>query len=129
MVLPVLSAQKLDDFAIVRAVAFANKIERMMTRDVLRGENVPDLVCRPLSSTARLSDCHLAMIIEKTSLDPAHAGRVVDAMGAEALIPPVTGEPSMRGFGAFKALPEHENEIAFPVLDAKTDNAVNLFAA
>lgn len=83
---PILTAQDVDDFIIIRAVAFANKIQRMMTRDVLRRENVPLLEWRLLFSIARFGDCHVAMISERTSLDPAHASRAAAALEKKGLI-------------------------------------------
>ena len=81
-----LSPKDVDDFIIVRAVTFANAIQRIMMRDVLKDEDLPLLEWRLLFCLARFGDCHMASIIEKTSFDPAHCSRAASALEAKGLI-------------------------------------------
>ncbi|MEM9605362.1 MAG: MarR family winged helix-turn-helix transcriptional regulator [Pseudomonadota bacterium] len=83
---PLLSPDEVDDFIIVRAVAFANKIQRMMLRSVLRQEDMPLLEWRILYSLARFGDCHLGQITQNNSMDPAHGSRAASALEAKGLI-------------------------------------------
>lgn len=83
---PLLSKQEVDDFIIVRATAFASKVQRAMARDVLRGENLPILEWRLLFSIARFGQTHLAFITRHTSIDPAHGSRAASALEGKGLI-------------------------------------------
>ncbi|MEM7378539.1 MAG: MarR family winged helix-turn-helix transcriptional regulator [Pseudomonadota bacterium] len=83
---PLLSPEEADDFIIVRAVAFANKIQRMMLRSVLRQEDMPLLEWRILYSLARFGDCHLGHITQNNSMDPAHGSRAASALEDKGLI-------------------------------------------
>lgn len=78
--------QQVDDFIIVRAVAFTSKVQRAMSRDVLREEDLPILEWRLLFSIARFGSCHLAFISRRTSIDPAHGSRAVAALEKKGLI-------------------------------------------
>lgn len=75
-----------DDFIIVRATAFTSKVQRAMSRDVLRKENLPALEWRLLFSVARFGTCHLAYITQRTSIDPAHGSRAAAALEKKGLI-------------------------------------------
>lgn len=86
MYAPLLSDMEIDDFVITRAVAFANKIQRVMLRDILHQHDMPLLEWRILFSIARFGDCHLAYIIDRTSLDPAHGSRAAAALQKRGLI-------------------------------------------
>lgn len=86
MAQPVLSEKDVDDFIIVRAVAFANKIQRIMLRDVLARHDMPLLEWRILFSIARFGDCHLRHICRHTSLDPAHGSRAAAELDRKGLI-------------------------------------------
>lgn len=57
-----------------------------MTRDVLRGEDLPLLEWRLLFSVARFGSCHLAHISRRTSIDPAHGSRAAAALEKKGLI-------------------------------------------
>ena len=83
---PILSPKEIDDFIIVRAVAFANKIQRIMLREVLRQEQMPLLEWRILYSIARFGDCHLGQITRNNSMDPAHGSRAASALEEKGLI-------------------------------------------
>ena len=83
---PLLTDIEVDDFVIIRAVAFANKIQRVMLRDVLSEHDMPVLEWRILFSIARFGDCHLAHIVEKTSLDPAHGSRAAASLEKRGMI-------------------------------------------
>ena len=83
---PILTEAETDDFVITRAVAFANKIQRIMLRDVLSQHDMPLLEWRILYSIARFGDCHLGHITDQTSLDPAHGSRAVASLQAKGLI-------------------------------------------
>ena len=47
---PILTDIEVDDFVIIRAVAFANKIQRVMLRDVLSEHDMPVLEWRSCSA-------------------------------------------------------------------------------
>ncbi len=81
-----LSPDQVDDFIIVRATAFVSRVQRAVTRDVLRHENLPVLEWRLLFSVARFGSCHLAYITQRTSIDPAHGSRAASALEAKGLI-------------------------------------------
>lgn len=81
-----ISAKEVDDFIMVRAIAFVTRIQRAVQRDVLRDEDIPVLEWRLLYSVARLGSCHLALITQKTSIDPAHGSRAVSALEDKGLI-------------------------------------------
>ncbi|MEO0632757.1 MAG: MarR family winged helix-turn-helix transcriptional regulator [Pseudomonadota bacterium] len=83
---PILSEVEIDDFVITRVVTFANKIQRVMLRDVLGQHDMPLLEWRFLYSIACFGDCHLAHIIDQTPMDPAHGSRAVAALDARGLI-------------------------------------------
>lgn len=83
---PLLTAQEVDDFIIVRATVLVSKVQRRMARDVLRGENVPVLEWRLIFSIARFGACHLAFITQRTSIDPAHGSRAATALEKKGLI-------------------------------------------
>ena len=82
---PLVPADHLDDFIIVRATAFVSKIQRTMARDVLRKEGLPVLEWRLMFSVARFGSCHLAYITRRTSIDPAHGSRAASALESEAV--------------------------------------------
>ncbi|MDU8926180.1 MarR family transcriptional regulator [Alisedimentitalea sp. MJ-SS2] len=75
-----------DDFIIVRATGFTSKVQRIVARDVLRGENLPVLEWRLLFSVARFGSCHLAFITRRTSIDPAHGSRAATALEKKGYI-------------------------------------------
>ncbi|MGB0505682.1 MAG: MarR family winged helix-turn-helix transcriptional regulator [Pikeienuella sp.] len=79
-------AEHVDDFIIVRAIAFTTKVQRAMTRDVLRDENLPLLEWRLLFSIARFGSCHLAYVTRRTSVDPAHGSRAATNLEEKGLI-------------------------------------------
>jgi len=81
-----LPAGDVDDFVIVRATAFVNKVQRAMARDVLRDEDLPVLEWRILFSIARFGSCYLAYITRQTSIDPAHGSRAAAALERKGLI-------------------------------------------
>lgn len=83
---PLIPAHDVDDFIVIRARAFAKKVQRSMLRDVLAGEDLPVLEWQLLFSIARFGSCHLAYITGKTSIDPAHGSRAAAAMEAKGLI-------------------------------------------
>lgn len=83
---PMISSTDVDDFIIVRALAFTSKTQRSMVRDVLRDEALPLLEWRLLFSVARFGSCHLASITRRTSIDPAHGSRAAAALEAKGLI-------------------------------------------
>lgn len=83
---PLIPAHDVDDFVVIRARAFAQKVQRSMLRDVLASEDLPVLEWQLLFSIARFGSCHLAYITGKTSIDPAHGSRAVAAMEAKGLI-------------------------------------------
>ena len=83
---PIIPADHVDDFIIVRATAFAGKMQRAMAREVLRGEGLPVLEWRLLFSVARFGSCHLAHITRRTSIDPAHGSRAATALERKGLI-------------------------------------------
>lgn len=79
-------AEHVDDFIIVRAIGFTSKVQRAVTRDVLKGEDLPNLEWRLLFSIARFGSCYLAYITKRTSIDPAHGSRAVVALEKKGLI-------------------------------------------
>lgn len=79
-------AQHVDDFIIVRAVAFTSKVQRAVTHDVLKDEDLTVLEWRLLFSIARFGSCYLAFITRRTSIDPAHGSRAVSALEKKGLI-------------------------------------------
>ena len=83
---PLVPADHLDDFIIVRATAFVSKIQRTMARDVLRKEGLPVLEWRLMFSVARFGSCHLAYITRRTSIDPAHGSRAASALERKGLL-------------------------------------------
>lgn len=83
---PILTDIEVDDFVIIRAVAFANKIQRVMLRDVLSEHDMPVLEWRILFCIARFGDCHLTHIVERTSLDPAHGSRAAASLEERGMI-------------------------------------------
>lgn len=83
---PLLTDTEIDDFVITRAIAFANKIQRVMLRDILGQHDMPLLEWRILFSVARFGDCHLNYIVERTSLDPAHGSRAAASLEKRGLI-------------------------------------------
>lgn len=83
---PLISSELVDDFIIVRAASFTARVQRAMTRGVLRDEGLPVLEWRLLFSVARFGTCHMAKITQKTSIDPAHGSRAVAALERKGLI-------------------------------------------
>ena len=83
---PLISSELVDDFIIVRAASFTARVQRAMTRGVLRDEGLPVLEWRLLFSVARFGTCHMAKITQQTSIDPAHGSRAVAALERKGLI-------------------------------------------
>lgn len=79
-------SDQVDDFIILRAVAFTSKIRQAVTRDVLAREDLPLIEWRLMFSVARFGTCHLAHITRHTSLDPAHGSRAAAALEKKGLI-------------------------------------------
>lgn len=69
-----------DDFIILRATIFTNKMQRAMNREVLHGENLPLVEWRLIISVARFGSYRLAYITQRTSIDPAHGSRAETAV-------------------------------------------------
>ena len=83
---PLLSAQEVDDFIILRIRTFARKVQRVVVRDALKDEGLALLEWQLLFSVARFGSCHLAHITRRTSIDPAHGSRAVAALEKKGLI-------------------------------------------
>ena len=83
---PILSEQEVDDFIIVRAAALVSEVQRSVSRNVLREENLPLLEWRLLFCIARFGACHLAYITQRTYIDPAHGSRAATALEKKGLI-------------------------------------------
>ena len=79
-------SEQVDDFIILRAIAFTSRVQRIVSRDVLQGEDLTVLEWRLLFSIARFGSCHLAHITRLTSIDPAHGSRAATALEKKGYI-------------------------------------------
>lgn len=83
---PLIPAQDVDDYIIIRAVNFVNRMQRVIVRDALREEGLALLEWRLLFSIARFGSCYLAFVTRHTAIDPAHGSRAATALEAKGLI-------------------------------------------
>jgi len=79
-------SEQVDDFIILRAIAFTSRVQRIVSHDVLRGEDLTVLEWRLLFSIARFGSCHLAHITRLTSIDPAHGSRAAASLEKKGYI-------------------------------------------
>jgi DNA-binding MarR family transcriptional regulator len=75
-----------EDFVVLQARAFGQKVQNAVLRDALAHEDLPVLEWQLLFSVARFGSCHLAHITSRTSIDPAHGSRAAAALETKGLI-------------------------------------------
>jgi DNA-binding MarR family transcriptional regulator len=83
---PLIPADQVDDFFILRARAFTSKVRRSVSHDVLQNEDLLILEWQLLFSVARFGSCHLAFITRTTSIDAAHGSRAASTLESKGLI-------------------------------------------
>lgn len=83
---PLIHADDVDDFIILRARAFTSHTRRTLVQDVLCDEDLSLLEWQLLFSIARFGSCHVGHITNHTSIDPAHGSRAATTLEKKGMI-------------------------------------------